>query len=853
MYYYHKGISPITVLLFSSILLLSFLLTPILVNATSESQDEKEREFEEEREQDFDECPGGRVAENGVDCVPEGNGDDDNDNAGSNNGNNENSNDNGNTNDNDSPSDTNFLTYNNFAQGITIQYPFRWLKTEQVLDASNDREAFSVMFDKPGVGYTGNVQIVVDPLDSSLVEYLPNSIEVYKKEYGDRFKVTSSSANAGTLAGYPAYKLEYTRETGYTNSDEIVTVKNLEIGTKINDTFYRIIYSAEEGEIFDKSLMLAQKIMDTFQLTEKGAQSSSVSSSQQESQSTSNDILPQVSTEGESQPKTTSLDSNTNEQPEQSVPSLNELGTSAISESSNNNVSSELVSDSLSVDDNATSALEDIDSISDNQSQQTVPSLQEPTSDLVSEPTNDNVSSNLMPDTSFSEDNTTSSLEPVSDLQTYENLTLGFSIQHPDEASITTRNDIVAFTLPKQASSNNSAAYILVRVSNLTTPEMPLENYSSVTLNALSESRTGFNAEEQETNATLSGNPAHSIIYMDTQGENERKTLQTWTVTNDKAFDITYVTDATNFDANLPVVQQMIDSFQIIGEGVSTPSLDSPSINDTGFGQLQPDNLTSLQGATDNSLTPNGLDDTQEERLASPQSEEQQVAQANDTNIDKAAESGSGTRVDTGTNLLNNFASYTNSSIGVKLVYPSNFEKLNFGNSVVFHTPLQSDEDVFSELVSILTLDDIPSTKESTKEFLEGQLDSFKNSFPDYILSDGPTSINLNGNSALQAKFDSMVDNTNNKIIKIWTISQDRNRAYQIEISVPADKYPSFPPEHIQTMIDSIQIIGQDANSLPSSNLEEDQEEHQPTTSESEEQELAQDSDTNVEQQVDSG
>jgi hypothetical protein len=102
-----------------------------------------------------------------------------------------------------------------------------------------------------------------------------------------------------------------------------------------------------------------------------------------------------------------------------------------------------------------------------------------------------------------------------------------------------------------------------VRVSNLTTPEMPLENYSSMTFNALSESRTGFSAEQQDSNSTLSGNAANSITFTDTQGENQRKTLQIWTVTNDNAYDITYVTDAANFGGSLPIAQQMIDSFQI--------------------------------------------------------------------------------------------------------------------------------------------------------------------------------------------------------------------------------------------------------------------------------------------------
>ena len=145
---------------------------------------------------------------------------------------------------------------------------------------------------------------------------------------------------------------------------------------------------------------------------------------------------------------------------------------------------------------------------------------------------------------------------------TYENSTLGFRVQHPSNSSITERGDIVAFSLPEPSS------YLLVRVSNLTTPDMSLENYSSITINALSKSRSGFDIQEQENSTTLAGdgNPAFKIVYTDNQTKEERKSLQTWSLIDDKSYDLTYVTDSTNFNATLPVAMQMIDSFQILGD-----------------------------------------------------------------------------------------------------------------------------------------------------------------------------------------------------------------------------------------------------------------------------------------------
>jgi hypothetical protein len=56
--------------------------------------------------------------------------------------------------------------------------------------------------------------------------------------------------------------------------------------------------------------------------------------------------------------------------------------------------------------------------------------------------------------------------------------------------------------------------------------------------------------------------------------------LQTWTVINDKSYDLTYFTNRTNFDTSLALAQQMIDSFQIMGQSNVSPlsSVESTSM-----------------------------------------------------------------------------------------------------------------------------------------------------------------------------------------------------------------------------------------------------------------------------------
>jgi len=216
------------------------------------------------------------------------------------------------------------------------------------------------------------------------------------------------------------------------------------------------------------------------------------------------------------------------------------------------------------------------DSVSSQQSKRNVTSLQELAFDVINETSHVNSSS---PD-----DNTQISREPIPGLQIYENSTLGFSIQHPVGSTITTKNDIVAFTLPKQVSDGNSSAYLLVHISDLSTPGMSLENYSNVLMDTLNKSRIEFKVEHQDNSSKLSGNPAHIALYTEVQGEKERKTLQLLSVANNQAYELTYVTDIADFDVYLPVIERMIDSFRIIGQygsGVIIPN--GNVINDTGL------------------------------------------------------------------------------------------------------------------------------------------------------------------------------------------------------------------------------------------------------------------------------
>ena len=181
----------------------------------------------------------------------------------------------------------------------------------------------------------------------------------------------------------------------------------------------------------------------------------------------------------------------------------------------------------------------------------------------------------------------------------------------------------------------------------------------------------------------------------------------------------------------------------------------------------------------------------------------------------------------------NNFLTYDNSTIGIRIQYPSNFEIMELGKSVGFHTPLEAGEQVFSEQVGILTVNDDGSTTSypsnasdagtSIDDYLEAQLNNFINTYTDFLLVEGPSNTSINGNPAKKAVFtNTLSDGNKQRTLEIWTVDQSSGRTFQIEVSVREGKYPNFPPAHILRMIDSLEITPLQAKQQPQPLLQQE-------------------------------
>jgi eukaryotic-like serine/threonine-protein kinase len=151
---------------------------------------------------------------------------------------------------------------------------------------------------------------------------------------------------------------------------------------------------------------------------------------------------------------------------------------------------------------------------------------------------------------------------PLTDQQTnskfvtYDNPTFGVRIQYPsdwgrlDLSFMQDSADIDFYPLADTSLAKN----VKIQVNNLPSQNMTLEEYTNSQINPLEEKLLKSNT------TTLAGMPGYEIVFTSLQG---LKTMQIWTIKNDKAYIITYVAQEEDYEKELQVAQKMIDSFEI--------------------------------------------------------------------------------------------------------------------------------------------------------------------------------------------------------------------------------------------------------------------------------------------------
>ena len=152
----------------------------------------------------------------------------------------------------------------------------------------------------------------------------------------------------------------------------------------------------------------------------------------------------------------------------------------------------------------------------------------------------------------------------------------------------------------------------------------------------------------------------------------------------------------------------------------------------------------------------------------------------------------------------NNFLTYQDSALGIKIDYPVGWiHELHPGSLVTFLASLESDSNTYQAGLGI-TVQHLGSGNTSLNEVTKVQIKNLTQSHPDFKLTESTNSI-LAGNIAHKIVF-SATDNMKHErtAMQIWTLKGDK--AYLITYKAEPGKYSKYLPT-IQKMIDSFQII----------------------------------------------
>jgi eukaryotic-like serine/threonine-protein kinase len=179
---------------------------------------------------------------------------------------------------------------------------------------------------------------------------------------------------------------------------------------------------------------------------------------------------------------------------------------------------------------------------------------------------------------------TTISQEQSNNLTPYNNPTHGIKFQYPSDWKLVEHGDndyhnlniVAEFLQPNQNNyynQNISASHNSLRIS--------VENYSAFTetdnnntvnqlqnignhrLGAIGISCPGFDLRSYIRNTTLAGSPAFEINFDYSYLNNNKKAIEIWTVKDNKVYIIDYVAYEQVYDITVPIVQNMIASFEI--------------------------------------------------------------------------------------------------------------------------------------------------------------------------------------------------------------------------------------------------------------------------------------------------
>ena len=181
----------------------------------------------------------------------------------------------------------------------------------------------------------------------------------------------------------------------------------------------------------------------------------------------------------------------------------------------------------------------------------------------------------LLPKAMAGVNQTSNNYNNVTSFITFENLTYGIKLLYPSNwnkeqnlGGSSSNNskliDIVRFSpLFQKNKSDKSAENLDVKVDNISDIQpVTLAKYTNDTIVDLGKD---FKIISLEKNATMSGgNPAYRLEYTGIEQDVNLNAMVIFTLKGDKAYIISYTAEPARYSSDLPMIQKMINSIQII-------------------------------------------------------------------------------------------------------------------------------------------------------------------------------------------------------------------------------------------------------------------------------------------------
>ncbi len=149
---------------------------------------------------------------------------------------------------------------------------------------------------------------------------------------------------------------------------------------------------------------------------------------------------------------------------------------------------------------------------------------------------------------------------------TYENADYGFKIGYPRTWTVTETViegiPAVQFISPLEGPDDVGQENVTVAYEDLPQPTT-LEEYAEATIGGLGDTIEEFNLIES-VDTTLSGNPARKIVFTGKYEGMAAKWMEVLTIKGNRAYTISYIALPTTYARFLGIVQEMMDSFEIL-------------------------------------------------------------------------------------------------------------------------------------------------------------------------------------------------------------------------------------------------------------------------------------------------